>query len=284
MRERLLYVLLVFLLNYPMLFALDRGNLDLYVLVFITFFLFNYSASNSTVRSLAVVSLSIAIALKIYPVLFAIIYLKDRRYRELILAACYTMLLTLGSLAILDGGVVDNIKGFIEVMHLSADTLKTDWLWAHRGSSSFFSSWRLFAAFHVGDSAVALCEHWYPFLSTIFGLCSLLFVFYRKLEFWQLAAIIVCLVTGLPTVSNDYRLTLLLPVIVLMNSAEMTGSMVLQTMFLCVAFLLVPKNIFYLHEDIGVSSMISGMILLLLLLMLVSYSKVAHAAENRVAQ
>jgi Glycosyltransferase family 87 len=273
LNERALVILTIFLLSYPSLFAIDRANLDLYVTTLLAYFIFNYSSKSETSRSLAALALAVAIALKVYPLLFTLIYIKDRRYHDIAMAATYSVLLTLGSWANSEIGMRATLHSFLEVMQITSKAVQDDWLFVHRGSTSFYSALRLFATFH-GDSvaAVRLTERLYPLISAVIMCGAILYLLYAKLELWRVAGILSCLVCGVPTIGNDYRLMLFFPVLILANEVVQRPGICRQTIYLCMALLLVPKNIYYPTHDIGVSSVISGALVFLLLLMFCCYS------------
>ena len=62
------------------LFALERGNIILLAALFLGVFLFLYNSESAVMREIAYLSLACAVGLKVYPVLFGIIILKNKRW------------------------------------------------------------------------------------------------------------------------------------------------------------------------------------------------------------
>lgn len=71
------------------LFALERGNILLMVLPLTLFFVYFRNDKNPVVRELALISLAVAAGLKLYPALFGILLLRDRKYGQALRAIVY---------------------------------------------------------------------------------------------------------------------------------------------------------------------------------------------------
>lgn len=89
---RLLFLLLF---NLPLLYLIERGNLLLFTLPALFFFLFYYEDPRAGLRECSLVALSFAIATKLYPALFALILVARRRYAAFFRVALYSLLLVL---------------------------------------------------------------------------------------------------------------------------------------------------------------------------------------------
>lgn len=130
--------LLTFLLmaSFPVIFMVERGNLLVLCLSALVVFSQNYESESAVGREISLVALAVAAALKIYPALFGLVLLGDRRYREAIRAALYALGLTLFSSLFFGGPVsifyvvkntfsftsgVDNISNFKSIVGLNAE-------------------------------------------------------------------------------------------------------------------------------------------------------------------
>ena len=90
-----LHVLPLFLFNLPLLYLIERGNLLLYALPALFFFLFYYHSEKKGLAECSLFALAFAIALKLYPALFALLLLKERRLGAFLRVALYSLLLLL---------------------------------------------------------------------------------------------------------------------------------------------------------------------------------------------
>ena len=73
----------IVLLNFPILFAFDRGNLDIFAIA-LTLVALTIRDSRTILAGLLI---GIAICLKLWPILFLVIFIKRRAYRRLIVVA-----------------------------------------------------------------------------------------------------------------------------------------------------------------------------------------------------
>ncbi len=81
--------------NVPNLYAIERGNIILFSTAAVIFFAFTYDSKNKLVREASLLALAFAFSIKLYPVLFASLLLVDKRYKDLIKCAIYSILLLL---------------------------------------------------------------------------------------------------------------------------------------------------------------------------------------------
>ena len=77
------------MLSGPMLYLLQRGNILLLALVLTMFYCFYYDSESKVVRELAYLSLAIAAGIKIYPAIFGLLLVQDKKYKETIRLIIY---------------------------------------------------------------------------------------------------------------------------------------------------------------------------------------------------
>ncbi|MCJ7740435.1 DUF2029 domain-containing protein, partial [Candidatus Microgenomates bacterium] len=92
-------------LSYPFIFLADRGNVDGLIFIILYFFLHYYKKNKATVSSIL---LAIAIAWKIVPAVFIVLFIADKRYKEGIISIVTAVILTIFSLSIFQGGMINN--------------------------------------------------------------------------------------------------------------------------------------------------------------------------------
>lgn len=90
--NRLLRVLLpfVFLFSYPFWgFAFERGNLVMYAMLFLYIGLALRNHPNKIVREISLICVAISAGFKIYPALFGLLWLVEKRYKEALRLIAY---------------------------------------------------------------------------------------------------------------------------------------------------------------------------------------------------
>jgi len=90
--EKLLFTFLMFT-SAPMIFMFERANNIIVVLTCVLIFVSLYNSKRRWARELSLVVLAVAVATKMYPVAFCALLLKDKRYKDIIKVAIYSVLL-----------------------------------------------------------------------------------------------------------------------------------------------------------------------------------------------
>lgn len=102
---------IVLLLSYPFFTALERGNPVLMVVLLLTVALYWMQSEVRWKREAALILIVIAVNLKLYPAILGLLYLKERRIRELLRLILYTALLFVVPCAFTGG-----FPGFLQYM------------------------------------------------------------------------------------------------------------------------------------------------------------------------
>lgn len=87
------FISLILVNSIGMLYALERGNIITLVLLLITFFIFEHSNKCCAVRYFSYLCLGIAVGLKIYPILFSLMLLRERNIRVFFIVLFLSLLL-----------------------------------------------------------------------------------------------------------------------------------------------------------------------------------------------
>lgn len=80
---------LTILISMPIMFTLERGNIILLSFSLAFFFIFAHNSKNKLIRELTYLSLAIAAAIKIYPAIFGLILVKEKKYKEALRTTVY---------------------------------------------------------------------------------------------------------------------------------------------------------------------------------------------------
>ena len=107
-------IAIIFLISAPFLFMVERGNYLVITFCFTCLFLLTNDSKNRVIRELSFVWLAIAVASKIYPAVFAIVLLKEKRWLDLLKAASYSIVLFFLPFLVMKDGFVTNVQVFLE--------------------------------------------------------------------------------------------------------------------------------------------------------------------------
>jgi hypothetical protein len=244
------------LLNYPVLFMLDRGNVEAVVLLFLA------AAALLARRDAWVwsaVLIGAAAAMKGYPGLFVLVLIGARRYKEAAVAVATAGGLTLLSLLTFSGGLVANIRALLDAL---------------RG---FEAAGAVEAGVQHGSSLAGLASatgQLAPSLPSLGGAATLVSIVVLivgaiaiasgRLFLWQSCAVVAGATVLVPTVAYDHRLVLLMvPLLLLL--AEPAGLLRLPALLL-MGLLFVPKGLPILYGEVRLSVLVNPVLLLVLML------------------
>ncbi len=97
----------LFILSHPFWrFAFERGNMTLYSMIFLWFSLVNYDNKDKRIRELSMISLAIAAGIKLYPAVFGLLWIRDKRYKDAIRLVIYGLIAFIAPFYILNKGTV----------------------------------------------------------------------------------------------------------------------------------------------------------------------------------
>ena len=77
------------LFSYGMLYAFERGNIIIISLIGVLFYLIHRNSNHRLLKELALIALAISAGLKVYPAVFGLLLLYDKKYKDAIKAALY---------------------------------------------------------------------------------------------------------------------------------------------------------------------------------------------------
>lgn len=113
-RERLL-ISVVFALSAPVLFLFQRANYLGFSLLFVLIFLDLYDSESKWLREVSYISLAMAFGVKLYPIAFGIVLVKDRRWFAIVRTAVYCIVLFFVPFFFFSGGLA-NFPVFVKNM------------------------------------------------------------------------------------------------------------------------------------------------------------------------
>ncbi len=269
--QKIIAIVILSAMSYPFLFLVDRANLEAWGFISIASFLYFYVKKQDFP---AVICLAIATSFKLYPALFAVLFLIDRKYLMALYTGLIAGVLALGSAAILKGGIAGSIAGQKKCLEIFNQVYLNGSSHGMQHSSSFFVPLKLFYYNILATSGnyPANYENFFNnnyFLVAIVLFLPILFVLLRyQLPLWKKVALMVSTFILLPQISYDYKLISLMIPVVLYFQAEEQGKF---DKYYAILFglLLIPKDYYIITIDLSISSILTPIILLVLMILLV---------------
>jgi len=287
-------------MTYPFLFILDRGNLDMWVFVCLALFVYFYHRQKDF---FAAIFLAFAIALKIYPIVFVVLFLIDKKYRGFFWCLLMTVGVVFFSVLFIQGGMVGFLSGIAGgFLGFHSRYVVSGYYALYHGIQhglGFFGIIKIIlslgffrAISHYLPSAVVMnsdpsFSHYRELIFTRFeafvflgasifysllalGSTILLFFFINKKEkvFWKKIALLVFAILILPQVSYDYKLIFIfIPLVLFINSGEATKYDGIYSVLF--GLLLIPKDYYIIIEDVSIAVVLNPLIMLVMAALIV---------------
>ncbi len=217
--ESWLGALILTTMSYPVQFILDRGNVEIFAFGFVALFCFYYFKGR---HRTAAVWLGLAAAAKIFPAVYGLIFLAQRRWK-----AGFTFLLT-GLLATVASGML--LKGGLRGSFTAYHAALASYADFYDGRKGMVFGWSMHGA---AVCAIAILQAHYPEPDTFFGRIDQHFhlvaalpalglllagTVIRGLKLWERLTIFGVLIAFAPVPTPDYRLIqMLVPIAAFLN-------------------------------------------------------------------
>jgi len=97
--------------SYPLIITVDRANLEAYVFLLVAVFCFFYNSNKKKQVLLASIFLSLAIAIKPFPVLFLLLLVKEKKWKNILFIIISTTIITSASALCFQEGLWGSFVG-----------------------------------------------------------------------------------------------------------------------------------------------------------------------------
>jgi hypothetical protein len=228
---------LIILLSWPMLSAIDRGNIQVYITLLLVLSIVLVTSGHDLASA---ITIGLVGGLKGYPILFLLIFLGRRRAKENISAGLATCLLSnILALLTFSGGFLPNLRGFVNNFTGSASTGNFPTTY-NNSLRALFESVVHFNLLGLGNFSAWALTHPTRISVAIIFLAVTSCALVSKLEV-RVALVATCLILTSPY-SPPYMLGLLLAVVTSMYLVE-EQSKAYAVFAVVLAILLSPKMI-----------------------------------------
>lgn len=280
-------ILIAVFLSYPFLFAMDRGNFESLLLIYLLGFAYFYQKKRFIVSS---IFLALATALKLYPVIFFALFIPEKKLRELFVGAITTALLTILSLACFKGGFIANLTYILSGANVSNNEMFTSFAslqpnaLVQRGVS-------LYALIKILNTQTGvLSAFWVTNLPRVYTIVMAVliipitgYIFYIEKEFWKRTAILVFVALLFPQISGEYKLLhIFVPLFLFLSSDKSSRYDILYIILF--ALLLIPKDYYYfpyVMSDMKEVDISNSLVVNIAAMLLLSFIIVFETFQNR---
>lgn len=215
-KEYLKNIIIICFLSYPTLICLDRGNVDILLFIFVALFAITFAQKRYV---LAAFLLAIAIGMKFYPIIFIILFFKEKRFYEAILCFAFTAVLTLFALASFKAGILESLHQLFGMTHGFYDYYIINDNGLSSSISLFSLAKVLLKYFYVMKSTVfvdavyreaikTMLPYYTATVFIIFAIITLYILIVERV-FWKQVMLLVAMLALFPVMSGDYRLIFL---------------------------------------------------------------------------
>jgi hypothetical protein len=246
-------------------FAIDRGNIEPFAFFLVALFLREFQNDR---HERAAAFLGAAIALKIFPAAFLLLYLRPLRTKPIAQTLGIAALLTVGSFALLDRPILENAKRLLEILSSYESTSFNEGVLSARYSTSLRSMLDVVAATApetVAEAAATLQSLPIGLLAggALLGIATRI-----PVPQWGILAVAVSIMTLVPRTAADYRLIYwLLPLASFVREAD--DARPNRAMALLFGLLLIPKSLVLVGE-VRIATVLNPVLAVALLAILVT--------------
>lgn len=252
------------IISYPVMFCLERGNILILSVIFAMFFFFFKDSENKVVRELSYISLALSAAIKLYPAIFGLSLIIEKKYKEAARLMLYGVIIVAGPIVFfLDefraepAAVSYGLSSLLQIGNsVPADAEQVSVFEkliqnllnfaVNKKSSLNFSSVSIqnFVFMAQGNATVAkiVCA-----VTELIAFASLFFV---KKE-WQKAFLLSYLMLNIPSASNSYALSFLIIPFIIFIFGTYKYRFKDWIYLACFALILTPlPTLWYYHPEI----------------------------------
>ena len=108
----------------PFLYQLERANMIFVSLFFLMIYIYGYNSEKEIVKHIAFISLAVSASIKIYPALFGLILIRDKRWKDALICCMYGIIIFLAPFMFFGG--IKNVGLMIaNILNCTADMNNT---------------------------------------------------------------------------------------------------------------------------------------------------------------
>jgi hypothetical protein len=271
-------IFVISFLTYPFLFTVDRGNIEMFLFIFLGLFIYLHQRQQFLVGGLF---LGLAIALKLYPAVFIVLLISEKKFKTCLWSLTVALVVTLAGLLLFKGGFWANFNFMISGFDTSPWAGFFELNGKFQRGTSLYSLLKMVLVLlitqanlvQLGSVDMDLFLKGYTILTFVLFAFISFFILFFETELWKKLALLVFSMLLLPHFSADYRLIhLFFPIAFFIKSKEESTSQIFYA--ISFALLMIPKNYYYFEGFMseGKSDISIGMVINILVILLMTVS------------
>ncbi len=277
-RETVMSVIVFSAMAYPFLFSLDRGNLENLVFIFLAAAI-HYFVKQKYCTS--AILLSVPIAMKLYPIVFLPLFFIKRQYKAGLLVVFSSCFLTIISMALLAGGIVQSAGGLLSCLSRFYADCVTDPFRGLQHNVSLLGFLKTIILCIDFPSALFYLYKNYFVAACLLYCMIIYFLCLNKISMWKCISLLVFSMLLLPQVSFDYKLIhIFIPLMLYINTEErLLFDVAYAWLF---GLLLIPKDYYWLFHDVSIAVLINTILMIAMSLLIMYESKIMGKMGHKV--
>lgn len=221
----------VIMCSVPFIYQFERANIIFLSLLFTMVFFWLKDSTNKWLRELSYICLAIAAALKIYPAIFGILLVVEKRYKDAIRLMIYGIVFFFVPFLFVRGGF-GTIPTFLENLTYTS----TEYSATREGYKVNFSALISYAATQVSSNKILWEQigEKSALLISALGICVLPWI----KKNWKRVLLLTCILVGLPNMSFEYTVIfMIIPLIMFLDGEKnRVDKIVYTTLFILIFF------------------------------------------------
>lgn len=255
------------------LYSIERGNMVFLAAAGVNYFLVYYDAKTAWTRRFGLSCLCIAAVLKIFPVLFGILLLRDKRYRDIAFCIITGLILTFLPFLYFEHGfgniprLIDELRAHMAIAALPDTVYKFG---IHSLTQMIIFAINYLNPGQIVAPTIAMWTIGTKVLTAILACVSLVLAFLEK-QRWMQIGLIAMVIMLFPTDSYFYSGLYLIPMIVLfLNKRELNKMDYVVAVLLC----LIMNPVQLVYGPVSLSAVIINIFSIILWILLIVYSSI----------
>jgi hypothetical protein len=232
-------IFILTVISYPVLYILDKGNFDMYLFILFGACVYAFKSKKYLLSSIL---LAVVNAMKPFTILFLLLFLKQKKYKECLLSIILSGLLVVGGFLIFKGDFFQQVNVFLSVqLYFKKVYALTNYIGIGFCSSLFMPLKVMALNISANPTFISDFVKIYDYFCILITILTMFFI-WREKVLWKQLTLIICNFILLPYCTYDYKLIFFfIPIWLFVN--EKNKSPFDLAYIIIFSLLFIPKNI-----------------------------------------